>query len=114
MSEPTQDAQIKSTASSGLAPLTAAEIQAHPEYPHVNWDLKPDKREKIDVARGRGGPFKIAYELHGHGPNHVGTVETIDSSSTLTSFQDHLDNGPRSFHEDLATADERLRSHASR
>ena len=37
----------------------------------MNWDLTPDKREKIDVAAGRGGPFKLAYELHGHGPKKV-------------------------------------------
>lgn len=52
-------------------PLTAAEIQAHPEFPHVHWQLKPDKRERIDVAAGRGGPFKIAYEIHGHGPRKI-------------------------------------------
>ena len=56
---------------SGQRPLTAAQVQKHPEYPHVQWDLKPDKREKIDVAAGRGGPFKLAYELHGHGPNKI-------------------------------------------
>lgn len=55
----------------GTRPLTAAEIQEHPEYPHAYWDLKADKREKIDVAAGRGGPFKLAYELHGHGPIKV-------------------------------------------
>ena len=55
----------------GPQPLTVAEVQEHPEYPHVNWDLKPDKHEKIDVAGGRGGPFKLAYELHGHGPRKV-------------------------------------------
>ncbi|WPH01342.1 Hypothetical protein R9X50_00418300 [Acrodontium crateriforme] len=51
--------------------LSAEEIIKHPEYPHVNWDLKPEKREAIDVAAGRGGPFKLAYELHGHGPKHI-------------------------------------------
>lgn len=51
--------------------LSAAEVQAHPEYPHVHWDLKPTKSEKINVASGRGGPFKLAYELHGHGPRKI-------------------------------------------
>lgn len=55
----------------GPKPLTAAELQAHPEYPHVHWDLKPEKREKIDVAEGRGGPFKLAYEIHGRGPKKI-------------------------------------------
>lgn len=51
--------------------LSVAEVQAHPEYPHVHWKLEPTKREKIDVAVGRGGPFKLAYELHGHGPKKL-------------------------------------------
>jgi len=55
----------------GRPPLTAAEVMAHPEYPHVHWDLKPDRKEAISVAPGRGGPFKLAYELHGHGPKKL-------------------------------------------
>jgi hypothetical protein len=52
-------------------PLTAAEIAAHPEYPHVYWDLKPTKKDSVDVAKGRGGPLKLAYEIHGHGPRKI-------------------------------------------
>ncbi|KAK4507350.1 hypothetical protein PRZ48_001085 [Zasmidium cellare] len=55
----------------GPKPLTAEEIQAHPEYPHTYWDLKPESKGKIDVAEGRGGPFKLAYEIHGHGPSKI-------------------------------------------
>lgn len=55
----------------GQRPLSAAEVEAHPEYPHVHWDLKPDEQGKIDVAANRGGPFKVAYEIHGHGPRKV-------------------------------------------
>ncbi|KAL9535441.1 putative non-heme bromoperoxidase [Sphaerulina musiva] len=55
----------------GPPPLTAAEVFAHPEYPHTNWDLQPDQKDKVEVARGRGGPFKIAYEIHGHGPSRI-------------------------------------------
>ena len=55
----------------GPTPLTAAEIQAHPEYPHAYWDLKPDQRGELEVAAGRGGPFKLAYEVHGHGPSKI-------------------------------------------
>ena len=68
---PGQSAKEEPASSDGTRQLTAAEVLAHPEYPHVNWDLKPSKREKIEVAKGRGGPFKLAYELHGHGPNKV-------------------------------------------
>lgn len=52
-------------------PLTAAEILAHPEYPHTQWDLKPTSAGRVEVAAGRGGPFKLAYEVHGHGPRHI-------------------------------------------
>ncbi|EME89689.1 uncharacterized protein MYCFIDRAFT_56993 [Pseudocercospora fijiensis CIRAD86] len=55
----------------GPKPLTAAEVLAHPEYPYAHWDLKPDEKGKVDVAKGRGGPFKIAYEIHGRGPSKI-------------------------------------------
>jgi hypothetical protein len=55
----------------GSRPMTAVEIIEHPEFPHVNWKLQPDQAGKIDVAKGRGGPFKLAYEIHGHGPNKL-------------------------------------------
>ena len=51
--------------------MSTDEILAHPEFQHVNWDLKPEKREKITVAAGRGGPFHLAYELHGRGPRKI-------------------------------------------
>ena len=51
--------------------LSAEEVQNHPEFKHVNWDLKPDRKERINVAAGRGGPFKLSYELHGHGPRKI-------------------------------------------
>lgn len=55
----------------GSRQLSAAEIQAHPEYAHVHWPLEANKREKIDVAAGRGGPLKLGYEIHGHGPKKI-------------------------------------------
>ncbi|TKA61158.1 hypothetical protein B0A55_11568 [Friedmanniomyces simplex] len=51
--------------------LSVDEVLQHPEFPHVNWDLKPDRKERIDVAAGRGGPFKLSYELHGHGAKKI-------------------------------------------
>nr|POE88340.1 hypothetical protein CFP56_11569 [Quercus suber] len=47
--------------------LTADELQAHPEYPHVNWDLTAERKGRVEVAKGRGGPLKISYEVHGRG-----------------------------------------------
>ena len=51
--------------------LSVEQVKAHPEFPYTNWDLKPEKKERIDVASGRGGPFKIAYELHGKGTKNI-------------------------------------------
>ena len=53
------------------SPLSAAEVQAYPEYPHTNWELVADKKGKFECAATRGGPFKISYELHGHGPRKL-------------------------------------------
>ena len=47
--------------------LTAEEIVKHPEFEHVVWDLKPAKKGKAVVAEERGGPIRIAYEIHGNG-----------------------------------------------
>jgi hypothetical protein len=53
------------------APMTAAELEAHPEFPHVTWDLKPTKKGRIPVAAKRGGPLNISYEVHGHGSRRI-------------------------------------------
>ena len=58
--------------------LTAAEIVKHPEYKNVIWDLPPAKKDKVEIARGRpGGPFKIAYEVHGHGDTKLVVCKSI-------------------------------------
>ncbi|KZF24166.1 alpha/beta hydrolase [Xylona heveae TC161] len=49
-------------------PLTAAEIVQLPEFKNVVWDLKPTKKGRVPVAKGRGGPFELSYEVHGQGP----------------------------------------------
>ena len=43
----------------------------HPEFKHVTWALKPARKGKVDVAKGRGGPLQIAYEIHGNGPTKL-------------------------------------------
>ncbi|KAL9055583.1 MAG: hypothetical protein Q9162_003480 [Coniocarpon cinnabarinum] len=52
-------------------PLTAAELSAHPEFPHVIWDLQPKTTGRCPCGPGRGGPYDIFYELHGSGPEHI-------------------------------------------
>lgn len=51
--------------------MTVEEIQQHPEYPYTNWPLEAKKKGKLDVAHGRGGPLKIAWEVHGDGPTKL-------------------------------------------
>ncbi|KAK4541718.1 hypothetical protein LTR36_007427 [Oleoguttula mirabilis] len=65
--------------------LSAEEVLQHPEYTHVNWDLKYDKRESINVAAGRGGPFQITYELHGRGPRKI--VWIMGLGGYMTTWQ---------------------------
>ncbi|CAI6333146.1 unnamed protein product [Periconia digitata] len=52
-------------------PMTADELLKHPEYEHTIWKLKPSQKGKFPVAKDRGGPINIAYEVHGHGDTHV-------------------------------------------
>ncbi|CAD0014355.1 unnamed protein product, partial [Aureobasidium pullulans] len=69
-------------------PLSAAEVQAHPEFPYTTWDLKPQSKGKLSVAKGRGGPLDIAWEVHGEGENKMVTSwqrQTKDFSHTQGS-----------------------------
>ena len=62
--------------------LTAAQILAHPEFGKVAWEGQPNKQDSVDVAKGRGGPFKIAYEVHGRG----NTKLVVSSAALSLSF----------------------------
>ena len=46
---------------------TVAEILAHPSYPDTIWNLVPTQSGQLPVAAGRGGPFKVDWEVHGAG-----------------------------------------------
>lgn len=63
--------QADADRSSATVPLKAAQLQEHPEFPYLSWDLTPTQKGHVSVASGRGGPFKVAYEVHGHGPRHL-------------------------------------------
>ena len=52
-------------------PLKAGELLAHPAYKTTIWDLPPTSKGKVAVAAGRGGPFNLSYQIHGHGPLHL-------------------------------------------
>jgi hypothetical protein len=51
--------------------MKAAELEAHPEFPYLTWPLEPSQKGKLPVAKGRGGPLNISYEVHGHGPRKM-------------------------------------------
>ncbi|KAL0934831.1 alpha beta hydrolase fold family [Colletotrichum truncatum] len=50
---------------------TVEETIKHPSYPSTIWNLEPDSEGKCEVAKGRDGPFNIAWEIHGHGPSKI-------------------------------------------
>lgn len=58
-------------AKSSRSPLKAAEILQHPQFGHTTLELVPRLKGKVAVAKGRGGPFNIAYEVHGDGSRHL-------------------------------------------
>ena len=62
--------------------MKAAELEAHPEFPYLTWDLKPNKKAKLAVAAKRGGPLNIAYEVHGNGPRKM-IVSVYDELRTF-------------------------------
>ncbi|KAK3937197.1 Alpha/Beta hydrolase protein [Diplogelasinospora grovesii] len=47
---------------------TVTEVLQHPAFPGIVWNLIPDRSGLLPVAEGRGGPFKISWEVHGEGP----------------------------------------------
>lgn len=89
--------------------LSAEEVQNHPEFQHVNWDLPYERRELIDVAAGRGGPFKLAYELHGKGPSKIVVRfrfrTTCSEQQTWLTRPTSVDNGSWRLHESMAATD---------
>ena len=60
-------------------PLSAVELVKHPEFEHVTWPLKPAEKGKVAVAKGRGGPIQISYEVHGTGPMKLVVGTTFSS-----------------------------------
>ncbi|CAN8101034.1 unnamed protein product [Discula destructiva] len=47
---------------------SVSEVMKHPAFPTATWNLEPTKSGRLPVAQGRGGPLKIAWEIHGSGP----------------------------------------------
>lgn len=47
---------------------TVADTVNHPSFPTAVWNLEPSRNGMLPVAEGRGGPFKLSWEVHGSGP----------------------------------------------
>ncbi|KAI0203481.1 Alpha/Beta hydrolase protein [Astrocystis sublimbata] len=68
---------------------TAAEVAKTDAYPGVTWRLEPHSEGETPVAAGRGGPFKIHWEVHGDGPvklifvNGLGVVKASWQRQTM-------------------------------
>lgn len=68
-----------------MAPLTAEELLKHPEYNNTIWQLEPEKKGHAEVAKDRGGPLKIAYEVHGHGDRHLVVSNSVPYSEDASN-----------------------------
>ncbi|KAK0371464.1 glycylpeptide N-tetradecanoyltransferase [Colletotrichum melonis] len=64
---------------------TAEETMRHPSYSSTIWNLEPDRKGKCPVAKDRGGPFNIAWEIHGHGPSKI--IFIMGLAGLKTSWQ---------------------------
>lgn len=88
--------------------LTAVEIVKHPAYQGVRWDLKPTEKGRCSVAKGRGGPFDLAYEIHGDGPVHIIVKHPRNGADGSQPAKKGwaVDHGPCHFQMVLATTDQ--------
>ncbi|EHK25390.1 uncharacterized protein TRIVIDRAFT_144398 [Trichoderma virens Gv29-8] len=64
---------------------SAEETVNHPAYSSVIWALEPHQQGTVEVAKGRGGPVKIAWEIHGDGPTKVALIMGL--AGVKTSWQ---------------------------
>ena len=51
--------------------MKAAEIKNHPAFPTTTWRLVPTQKGKLQVAKDRGGPLGLSWEIHGKGPERL-------------------------------------------
>lgn len=78
-----------------MAPMKADEVLRHPLFGHTTFQLNPRLKGKLSVAKARGGPLDIAYEVHGNGPRHLifimglGTFKTAWQNQIQYFGHDH-------------------------
>ncbi|GAB0133236.1 hypothetical protein EsDP_00001648 [Epichloe bromicola] len=61
------------------------ETMRHPAFRSAVWALEPHSAGKLAVAKDRGGPIDIYWEVHGSGPTKL--VFLMGLGGTLTSWQ---------------------------
>ncbi|KAK2600033.1 hypothetical protein QQS21_005197 [Conoideocrella luteorostrata] len=64
---------------------SAEETMRHPAFKSTVWALEPNTYGKLPVAKGRGGPYNIYWEVHGTGPTKL--VLLMGLAGTITSWQ---------------------------
>ncbi|KAJ3511980.1 hypothetical protein NM208_g15373 [Fusarium decemcellulare] len=64
---------------------SAEETLKHPAFPATIWALEPHRKGKALVAKERGGPVGIAWEVHGDGP--IKLVLLMGLAGVKTSWQ---------------------------
>lgn len=61
------------------------QVLDHPAYADTIWNLVPTQSGQLPVAAGRGGPFKIDWEVHGKGD--IKLVWIMGLGSIKTAWQ---------------------------
>ncbi|KAL8785135.1 MAG: hypothetical protein Q9213_003553 [Squamulea squamosa] len=78
---------LEDFANSRRPPLTANEVLRHPKFGQTTLDLVPQQRGKACVAKDRGGPIDIAYEVHGSGPRYLVFIMGLGTFKTAWQRQ---------------------------
>ncbi|KHN95553.1 uncharacterized protein MAM_06610 [Metarhizium album ARSEF 1941] len=65
------------------------ETTQHPAYKSAVWKLQPHSSGSLPVARGRGSPVHIYWEVHGSGPTKLVLVMGLAGTTTSWQVQTH-------------------------
>lgn len=57
----------------------------------TSWNLEPTKAGKLPVAKDRGGPLNIYYQVHGHGPTKLVLVMGLGGLHVCLGVYDSID-----------------------
>lgn len=96
--------------------MLAADVLKHPEYQNSTWNLEPDSKGFAEVAKGRGGPFKISWEIHGTGDRLLVVSISYNDSKALSDdilLTLVVGNGSWRLQNSLAAPNMAFRSHQS-